>query len=67
MTHLVKSNGSTMKIKGNFNQVKSYFLSKNQKVQQSRTCKNGEDVFFNGKMMGVLLFDGHTEKQDLQW
>ncbi len=64
MTYLIKANNSVMKIEGTFSQVKEYFTNKGQTVRESRTCSNGEDVFFNGKMMGVLLFDNQTEKTE---
>ena len=63
MAILKNVNGSTMKIEGSFTQVKSFFCNKGQTVRESRTCSNGEDVFFNGKMMGVLLFDGEVSEK----
>lgn len=54
-------------MKSTFSEIKEYLESKGQVFQESRTHKNGEDVFYNGRKAGVLLFDGETEGIELDY
>lgn len=55
MTTIIKINGSEMKVRGSYSQVKKGFIAKGAKFQESRTKDNAEDIFINSKLVGTIL------------